>query len=266
MTTPTPRIPRIPRIMVALNGARRSQDQHPNLPITTQEIVSETVACAQAGADALHLHVRAADGRHSLDAGRYREALAALQRALPGFPVQITTEAAGIFSVAQQIDTVAGVRPSAVSISIREMARDPARAAHMYALCQDIGAQVQHILYTPEDTAQLLRWRDAGVVKADQSSVLFVLGAYQPPRTALPADVAPLLRAAPPALTERMVCAFGPSEHAVLIQAAQHGADLRVGFENNLHSPLGPLARSNAENVAALRAALPAALAEKESL
>lgn len=256
----------IPWIMVALNGARRRKEDHPSLPLTTQEIVEETVACAQAGADALHLHIRDKDGQHSLDPGLYRETLMALHTALPGFPIQITTEAAGIFSVAQQIDSVANLRPSAASISIREMARDPARAAHMYALCHEIGTQVQHILYAPEDTAQLLHWREAGIVRADQSQVLFVLGAYQPPRNATPAEVPQLLRAKPPVLRDWMVCAFGPAEQSVLIEAARAGASLRVGFENNLHSAQGPLARSNAENVAALRAALSSACPAEETV
>jgi uncharacterized protein (DUF849 family) len=53
-----------------------------------------------------------------------------------------------------------------------------------------------------------------------------------------------------------MVCAFGPGEAAVTAAAARHGADVRVGFENNLWLPDGTLAGGNADIVAAAAAAL----------
>ena len=89
--------------MVAPNGARRGKADHPALPITIDDIVATATACHSAGADALHLHVRDEQGAHSLDAGRYLETLAALSSALPDMPVQITTEAAGVFDVATQM-------------------------------------------------------------------------------------------------------------------------------------------------------------------
>ncbi len=69
---------RLPRVMVAPNGARRTKADHPRLPVAVDEIVSEAKACLEAGATALHAHVRDDQGRHSLDPGRYRELLSAL--------------------------------------------------------------------------------------------------------------------------------------------------------------------------------------------
>ncbi|MEM6465761.1 MAG: 3-keto-5-aminohexanoate cleavage protein, partial [Pseudomonadota bacterium] len=123
-------------VMVAPNGARWGKDANPNMPLTSLEIVEETISCAKAGADVLHLHVRDASGKHTLDAGRYRETLQEIERALPGFPIQITTEAAGIFDVQQQVDCLREVRPEAVSISVREMARETKLASTAYGLCQ----------------------------------------------------------------------------------------------------------------------------------
>jgi 3-keto-5-aminohexanoate cleavage enzyme len=53
-----------------------------------------------------------------------------------------------------------------------------------------------------------------------------------------------------------MVCAFGPAEHQVLCAAAAMGADLRIGFENNIHGEGGTLAANNATQIARLVAAL----------
>ncbi|MFY0692224.1 MAG: 3-keto-5-aminohexanoate cleavage protein [Paracoccaceae bacterium] len=72
------------------------QADHPAFSVTLPETVNATVACATAGADGLHLHIRDDDGRPLLDAGVYRAALADLSGLLPGFPVQVTTEAVGI--------------------------------------------------------------------------------------------------------------------------------------------------------------------------
>ena len=62
-------------IIVAPNGARRTRDDHPALPVTIEQTVETAVACRQAGAGAIHLHVRDEKGRHSLDPGLYTEAV-----------------------------------------------------------------------------------------------------------------------------------------------------------------------------------------------
>ena len=66
------------------------------LPITPDEIAREAARCAEAGASLLHLHVRDDEGRHSLDAGRYRETIAAVRQSVgDALVIQITTEAVG---------------------------------------------------------------------------------------------------------------------------------------------------------------------------
>ena len=64
---------RLPAIMIAPNGARLKRADHPALPETIAEIVSTALACAKAGADGIHAHVRDSDGNHTLDEGLYRE-------------------------------------------------------------------------------------------------------------------------------------------------------------------------------------------------
>ncbi len=246
---------RRPYIMVAPNGARRGRSDHPALPVTLPQIVATAVACAGAGADALHLHVRDAEGRHSLDPGRYVETLAELSRAVPDLRVQITTEAAGLFDVATQLDCLTRVRPDWASISIREIARDPARASAIYGTCAEQGTQVQHILYDSADIALLRDWRARSVVAEEQTSVLFVLGRYTAGQVASPVDLMEYVDAAPD-MRDWMVCAFGPHEHECLLAAARRGGDLRVGFENSLTDRFGRQHADNAASVRALRAAL----------
>lgn len=239
-----------PLIMVAPNGARRGKSDHPALPVTIAETVETAAACFAAGAQALHLHIRNDAGAHSLDPGRYGEALAEMARTLPGMRVQITTESAGIFGVAQQFDCLARLKPRWASVSVREIARDPDLAPRLYATCADNGTEVQHILYDAEDAALLARWQADGTVRAGQDSTILVLGRYATGQKATPADLVPLLAAKPAG--RWMLCAFGPAEHACLLDAARQGGDLRVGFENNLQHTDGTALRDNAESVALL--------------
>lgn len=246
--------------MVAPNGARRGQADHPTLPVTTGQIVATAQACARAGAAALHLHVRDTDGRHSLDPGRYRETISELATAVPTLRIQITTEAAGCFDVATQLECLKQVRPGWASISVREIARDPDLAARVYATCADQGTEVQHILYDTDDISRLLCWQSDGTVRPGQEAVLFVLGLYAPGQVSAPNDLAPF-RAALPSLRNWMVCAFGPQEHACLLAAARNGGQLRVGFENSLTDHRNKPHPNNAASVAALRSLLESHLA-----
>ncbi|MEY8840054.1 3-keto-5-aminohexanoate cleavage protein, partial [Cribrihabitans sp. XS_ASV171] len=151
-----------PQIMVALNGARRRKGDHPALPLTLDEIVTTARACRAAGADALHLHVRDAEGGHSLDPARYAEALEALSE-IDGLALQVTTEAAGIYGPQEQYDCLAVLRAGWASVSLREIARDPQIAPRLYALCADEGIRVQHIAYDAADLSLLAKWRTGGV-------------------------------------------------------------------------------------------------------
>jgi len=210
---------RLPFIMVAPNGARRGKADHPHLPVRTDEIVATAAACYARGAQGLHLHVRDDAGAHSLDAGRYRETLAELTRHVPQMRVQITTEAAGRFAVAEQLACLRAVKPAWASIAVREIARAPDLAHAVYQTCADHATEVQHILYDTADIQQLQAWRAQGIVHAEQHSVLFVLGRYSAGQTSSPDDLSPFL-AAMPDVTQWMVCAFGPHEHACLASCA----------------------------------------------
>lgn len=239
-------------LMVAPNGARRQKSCHPALPVTADELAATAKACAAEGADAIHLHIRNNDGSHSLDPGRYRETIAAVAAAAPGMDIQITTESADVYGVPAQLACLEDLRPASASISIREMARDPALAARAYAVAADAGTQVQHILYTPSCIAQMKAWRTEGVIRAGQDDVIFVLGQYNPPVLAQPGELDAFLSATDGMGLKWSICAFGRNEHACLLEAIRRGGNVRIGFENNIHTPDGKLLPSNAASVRAL--------------
>ncbi len=261
MTQPTA----LPAIMVAPNGARRTQADHPALPITIEETVETAVACFAAGADGIHAHVRDDDGAHSLDVGRYRALIQALNEAVPGMFVQVTSEAAGVFDAAAQQAMIRDLRPASVSLALSEMIRSDAdldAAREFYAWAHDQGIGLHHIAYKPEQLAWLLSCLDDGTIPDRHARLQLVLGSYAGITASQPSDLdhyTTLLDARTCGRTfEWMICAFGPTETACLVETAKRGGKLRVGFENSLWNADGSLARDNAARVAEVRAALDA--------
>jgi len=244
------------KLTVAPNGARYQKSDHPALPISISETVACAVDCHKAGADELHLHVRNADGSHSLDAGLYREALRELNSVAPTMSVQVTTESAGVFDVEEQLKCLTDLRPQAASLSVREFARDAPLAKRAYAFCADIKTDVQHILYTPDCVEKYLALRDQGIIHQTQNSVIFVLGHYNPPVLASTKHLDVFLDAISGQGMRWAVCAFGKHEHECLRYAVQKGGDVRIGFENNSQRPDGTQFADNAASISTFIASL----------
>jgi 3-keto-5-aminohexanoate cleavage enzyme len=251
-------------IMVAPNGARKGHADHPNLPITIDEIACDAVECHSAGAQAIHMHVRGDDGHHSIDAARtIATADAVRQLAGPDLIVQMTTEAVGQFTPPQQIAAVRAVRPEAVSIAVKELVPDASAesaAAELYRWAHQNRIAVQHILYAPEEFDRLLDLIARGVVPGQRHSLIFPLGRYVANQESDPAELIPFAaKVLGNGGTERFdwwVCAFGASETASLVAAAALGGHCRIGFENSFINADGSRAASNAERIGDLRKAL----------
>jgi uncharacterized protein (DUF849 family) len=247
-------------VAAAPNGARLSRADHINIPITDAEIGAEADACRRAGAVMVHVHARDAAGRHSLAPVRLAAMLDCVGSIVGnGVDIQMTTEAAGIYRPEQQWESLAKVRPSSASLAIREIAPGaldkaelPNRLSQIYAH----GTSLQFILYNRADVEDLQRVFHSPLLGDIRPSVLLVCGRDRSPPRGEPADL--VLLETIPAEWRRMVCGFGPGEQALLVAAAAAGADVRVGFENNLFDETGKLAASTSAQVASLIAALKA--------
>lgn len=236
--------------MVAPSGARKQKSDHPMVPVTIPEIAQTAYDCFHAGADSLHLHVRTKSGKHSLDPVIYKEALHAVAEKVPDMPVQITTESAGLFDVATQLHCIKSVTPEAVSISIREMTRDISLAKNIYGFCAEAGIAVQHILYDTNDITVLREWYVKTWIPSGMTSVIYVLGQYQPEIPARPENLNCFIAAANGLHLDWTICAFGQHELACAKTALQMGGNIRIGFENNILLPDGSPAKSNPQIVA----------------
>jgi uncharacterized protein (DUF849 family) len=206
--------------------------------------------------------VRDRRGRHTLDPDACRAAIAAVHGAVGDrMVVQLSTEARGTYSPAEQMAVVRAVRPEAVSLAVRELVPDEGsehEAAAFFAWLEAERIAPQYILYSPDDLARFRVLRRRGVVPGRRPFVLFVLGRYAADRESDPRDLLPFLAPAPGEEEELAwaVCAFGRLEAACVLAAAALGGHARVGFENNLLLADGRTAPDNAALVTQLVAGL----------
>ena len=240
-------------IAVAPNGARKTQKDHAQLPITANEIALDAKACMDAGASMLHLHVRDQNGAHTLDVETYRQAISALHNIVgDNMIIQVTTEAVGIYTPDQQIEMLHQLRPEAASVALKELTADgEEKAADFYSWAFDQDIALQHILYTPDEVARLAKMVQDNIIPNKNLSVLYVLGRYGTGVSQLD-DLPPFLDAANknnlnPKLWS--VCAFGPKEGEIALAAIKLGGHVRVGFENNMYLNNNTLAPNNASLV-----------------
>ncbi|WP_419903911.1 3-keto-5-aminohexanoate cleavage protein [Kiloniella sp.] len=244
-------------IMAAPNGARKTREDHPNLPVTVSQIVEEAVACQRAGAAMAHLHVRDRDQVHVLDTGLYREVLAGINDTIgQDLLVQITTEAVGRYTPQQQVACVKGVMPEAVSVALKEMmpAGEETHGANFYHWANEAGIHVQHILYDQNDLARFLSFVESKTIPVSNPSLLFVLGRYATDSLGKVDELSPFIQLKDEqditTLGPWFVCAFGQSEADCIAEAIKQGGHARVGFENNSYLRSGVEAKSTAQIVA----------------
>lgn len=77
-------------ITVAPTGAESAKADVPALPVTLDELVSTAKECEALGASVIHVHIRDAETRPTLDPGRLRETVTALREST-GLIVQLST-------------------------------------------------------------------------------------------------------------------------------------------------------------------------------
>ncbi len=247
-------------IAVAPNGGRKTKADHPELPITAEDLARAAAECLEAGAAMIHVHVRGPDGAHLLDADAYRAATAAICAAIGDrLMVQVTSESMGRYGPAAQMAVVVETNPEAVSLALRELAPEAADErpfAHFLAELKRKRVWPQFILYAPEEAARLMAMHKRGLIPFDAIAVLYVLGRFALLRTAAPSDLLPFLTPDAPRFAHWSVCAFGRREAACVTAGALLGGHVRVGFENNVALPGGERAANNAELVAVVARAL----------
>ncbi|SEG87672.1 BKACE family enzyme [Marinobacterium lutimaris] len=248
-------------IIVAPNGARRTHQDHPALPVSPEEIADAVSACVEAGAAMVHLHARTSKGEHSLEISDNIAVLEEVRRRVGDrVIIQVTTEAVGRYQPAQQMALIRALVPEAASFALRELIPSPeyeTGSAEFFHWCAERNILAQYIIYSEQDLLYYLSLIERELLPKQRHHLLFVLGRYAADQQSTPDDLLPFTALLPRLNGRRWaVCAFGVREQECLLAAAQMGGDLRVGFENNLLTPDGKPAADNADQVLRLVAQL----------
>jgi uncharacterized protein (DUF849 family) len=234
--------------MSAPNGAHRGKDDHEAIPITPDELAACAESVAEAGASILHLHVRDEQGRHTIDPERYSAATSSIRdRVGDRLILQITTEACGMYSPAEQMHAVRDLKPEAVSLALREICPDAeseVTAAEVFAWLNAEDVMPQYILYSVEEVTRFSDLRQRGVIPDALPFVLLVLGRYSDSLSGDPRLLEGYVQGLQQDVTW-MVCCFGQTENDAVAEAARLHGHARVGFENNLALPDGNIAPDN---------------------
>jgi uncharacterized protein (DUF849 family) len=224
----------------ALNGSRTPMD-HPAIPVTTTQLAQEARGAVAAGAGALHVHVRNADGQESLAPDDVARALEAIRAACPGIPVGISTGAWIVPDVRQHLALCNAweVLPDFASVNLHE-----AGALQMIQLLHDRGVGVEAGIWNAPAAATLVR---SGLV----DSCLRIL--LEPAEEAgnARANLVRIEAALGLVSRPRLLHGVGAVAWELVALAVQRHYDTRTGFEDTLTLPNGSRAENNAALVAA---------------
>jgi 3-keto-5-aminohexanoate cleavage enzyme len=241
-------------ITVAPTGAEHVKAEVPQLPTTLAELVGQAKACEAAGAALVHVHIRDADHRPTLDLARLKDTVAAL-RDQTSLVVQLSTGG----SVHDPLDArlaVLDAAPDSCSLTCGtvnfgdDVFLNPwPFMVELYERARDAQIVPEFELFDLGHVAALRRLLDTcGLPHGGRVHCDFVLGVPggMPGTTqALVAGV----QALPPQVTSWSATGIGRSHLPVLAAALSLGGHLRVGMEDNIVYARGRQVRSNAELV-----------------
>ena len=227
-------------IKACINGAR-TPDQHPNLPVTPEQLAAAALAAHQAGAKAVHMHPKTAGGVDSLRAEVVGPAVEAVRHAVPGLPLGVTTGFWALSDPDERVRTVQAweVLPDFASVNWHEPGSEP--LAHLL-LTMGLGVEVG--IFHAEAAASWAR----SEIAAHCMRVMVELGPDGDVDTA--DDVlGEVLAAGSPAPV--LLHGLDESCWPLLEHAGSRGMQARIGMEDTLLLPDGSTAPDNAALVAA---------------
>jgi uncharacterized protein (DUF849 family) len=255
-------------ITVAPTGAETPKAKAPALPTTLDELVTTAKECEAAGAAVVHVHLRDADDRSSLDPGALREAVEAL-RSSTDLIVQLSTGGAvtdpeeARLAVVDAGPDMASLTCGTVNFGDDVFMNRPAFIRDLYVRMQERGVVPEFECFEPGHLATVEFLLDryglpyGGHVHVDL--VMGVPGAMPGTAAQLAACVAAL-----PEHATFSATGVGRTTLPVMLAALAHGGHLRVGMEDTTSFAKGQPVRDNAQLVE--RAATLASLAQRPPL
>jgi len=272
-------------ITCAITGAIHTPTMSPYLPITPDQIATEAIAAAEAGATILHLHARDPEN------GKPDQTPEAFAKFLPRIKqgtkaaINITTGGSPYMKVEERVRPAAQFKPEVASLNMGSMNFGLYHLAEKYKefkfdwerphleatrdlvfrnsfkdieyileTCYDNGTRFEFECYDIAHLYNLNHFAERGLVKPPffVQSVFGLLGGIG----SHPEDVAHMKRTADRLFGENYrwsVLGAGASQLRVAAQSIALGGNIRVGLEDSLWAGKGVLAKSNADQVTLAR-------------
>jgi uncharacterized protein (DUF849 family) len=237
----------IRQIKVCLNGGRR-RDDHPGVPVTPAELALSAAGAVAAGAEAVHVHPRGADGYETLRAADIGAAVEAIRQACPGIPVGVSTglwitggdPEARHAAVAEWASLPPAARPDFASVNLSEPG--PGMLAGILGAA---GIAAEAGVWSVEDVETLVA---TGLGAGWLRILVEIMRAPARGATAMADEIlAALDEAGVP--QPRLLHGEGEACWPLVTHAGRRGLPTRIGLEDTAVRPDGGLARSNAELV-----------------
>ncbi|MFX1707315.1 3-keto-5-aminohexanoate cleavage protein [Chitinophaga sp. CC14] len=224
-------------IKAALNGSRSKAD-HPDIPVTTAELVAAATSAVLAGAGAIHFHVRDHNGKETLEPQFVNEQVKAVKAAVPEIPVGISTGAWIVPDISQRLAYIREweVLPNFVSVNGHEAGFERIIQA---ILDKKIGVEAGL-----NSAVAVANFNSSGLLKECFRLLI------EPEEQELTAALA-TVKAIEDKLTDKqphqtvVLHGFDSTCWEILKVAKYKGYDLRIGFEDTLLDPSGAIAESN---------------------
>jgi len=272
-------------ISCAVTGAIHTPSMSPHLPITPEEIITDSLAATEAGAAILHLHARnPEDGRPDQTPEGFSPFLSRIKQSSDAV-INITTGGSPYMTVAERVAPAANHKPELASLNMGSMnfglypmlkryktfkfdwEREHLEGSkdlvfrnsfkdieYVLETCYGNGTRFEFECYDVSHLYNLAHFADRGLVKPPffVQSVFGLLGGIG----AHHEDVMHMKRTADRLFGNDFrwsVLGAGANQFRVAAQAATLGGNVRVGLEDSVWAGRGELATSNAVQVRKVR-------------
>lgn len=241
-------------ITVAPTGAETAKSDFPQLPTTLEELVETAVACQDAGAGLIHVHIRDGEHRPTLDATRLRDTVQAL-REQTDLVVQLST-GGSVHDPLESRLRVLDAEPDSCSLTCGTTNFGDDVFLNPYPFMSQLYRQAQEREVVPEfelfdlgHVHSLRRLLDEhGLPYGGRVHVDFVTNVPG----GMPGTVEALvagIQALPEQVTSWSATGIGRAHLPIAAAALAAGGHLRVGMEDNLMMARGQQVRHNSELV-----------------
>jgi 3,5-dioxohexanoate:acetyl-CoA acetone transferase len=276
----------------AITGSGHTPTMSPYLPYTIDDVVTQSIEAAEAGASIIHLHARdPRDGRPTPDPDVFMEYLSRI-KAKSDVVLSVSSGGGTGMSVAQRLEGVRRVKPELATLNMGSMnyggftmidkyrgkwkfdweepyleqtRRDPFLSTYsdieymLQVVAPETGARFECEAYDTSHLYTLAYYLDRGLVKPP-IFVQTIFGTMGGIGTDVD-HIVQMRRTADRLLGdayEWSVLGAGKFQMGVVTAAAIMGAHVRVGLEDSLYLGKGELAKSNADQVRKIRGILEA--------